>query len=129
MVTEESLTDEYRRQLLRLFVPLAPVSLIGGAILVFSPKVWIPVENVGLDGRLHLQTPGWFLIGIMVIGTLCYLFAPRLGSKLAVVTNSYGEQPIAMPTSGQSFMGAGIVRGLALVLMYAFVVGSVATAW
>ena len=112
---------DYRRSLLRFALPLVPIWVVGAGLLLFSSGIWVPEESIGESGQSHSFTAGWILLQTMIVGTLAYLFASKLGALMAATTNSCLELPKAMPTSGQAAYGRALVRVLSLAMMYLLV--------
>jgi hypothetical protein len=107
--------------------PLFPAWLISGALLAFSPSIWIPGPPT--PGNGDPMADGWFLIGTLVVGTATYALAPVFGPMSMVVTPSSSHHSFGRPTAGQEHFGTGVMRALALLSVYVIVCAGVSAAF
>lgn len=106
---------------MRLLAPLLPAWLVGVWLLVTAESLWSTTQPI--QGSGEEMAGGWALVGTLVVGTLSYLAAPRLGRNLAVSTVSSITAGIGAANDLQESFGCIVVRVASLVALYLIVVG------
>lgn len=102
---------------MRLGAPLVPPWLVGLWLLVTSESLWTP--GTPTPGRAGSELAGgWVLLGALLIGTLAFLAAPRLGRNLAVSTVSSMHAGLGESNASQRAFGTGLVRAVSLAGLY-----------
>ncbi len=114
---------EYRAYLVRRALPLVPAWLYGLYGLVTRDAVWVVTEYRDDWGEPYEVMPGWIVLGVLVVGSLAYAFAPFLGARLAAVTPSSTTAHLGQPSPLQRAFGVGVTRIFALFTLYVVLLG------